>query len=92
MPDNNKWSEMKSAEWRGRLGATVEGIERDLAKLGANVTALCAKVDVHETALAVVQDRMNNTQLGARARAAITAALILAAASIAVAIIGLLGG
>jgi len=94
MPEdnNNKWRDMNAAEWRGKFGEKLDGIERDLEKLGANFAAVCAKVDVHDRALAVIDDRGTRTELGGRAKAIVTAAVIGAAASIIVSIIALIGG
>jgi len=93
MPENgNKWSEMGAAEWRGKFGEKLDGIERDLEKLGANFAAVCAKVDVHDRALAIIEDRRARTQLSGRAKAIVAAAVIGAAASIIVSIIALIGG
>lgn len=81
MGDNgNKWSEMGGAEWRGKVGEKLERMESLLG-------AVCAKVDAHDKALAVLEDRGVRAQLGWRGWAGIISALIISLASIATALL-----
>jgi hypothetical protein len=79
---NNKWENMKAAEWRGKVGEKLERVE-------SLVDAICAKVDAHDRALAVLEDRGVRARLGTVARATITAAAIAAITSVIVAVIAL---
>lgn len=76
---NNKWSEMSAAEWRGKVGEKIERLEVLLA-------SVCAKVDTHDKALAVIEDRNIRARIGWRGWAGIISAIILSLGSIAVAL------
>jgi predicted phage gp36 major capsid-like protein len=96
MAENNNWSEMKAAEWRGKAGEMLEAMREDLRELRADVERLAGTVHRHAADIAVIDDRCRErcarTELSARARAMIGSAVVMAVASVAVALIGLLGG
>ncbi len=75
------------SEWRGYVTATLQAIEKAVARVDANVAAMCARVDCHETDIAVLKDQRATARLSNGARGVIISSFILAAASIAVALI-----
>ena len=96
MPENNDWSGMKAAAWRGRVGEMLEGMRADLRRLSADVERVAETVHRHAADIAVIDNRCRERcargELSARARAVIGSAIIMALASVAVALIGILGG
>jgi hypothetical protein len=96
MPDNNDWSAMKAAAWRGKVGEMLEGMRADLRQLRADVERVAETVHGHAADIAVINNRCRERcargELSARARAVIGSAIIMALASVAVALISLLGG
>ncbi|NIT35540.1 MAG: hypothetical protein GTN49_03400 [candidate division Zixibacteria bacterium] len=96
MPENNDWSGMKAAAWRGKVGEMLEGMRADLRQLRADVERVAGTVHRHAADIAVIDNRCRERcargELSARARAVIGSAIIMALASVAVALISLLGG
>jgi hypothetical protein len=96
MPENNDWSGMKAAAWRGRVGEMLEGMRADLRRLSADVERVAETVHRHAADIAVIDNRCRERcargELSARARAMIGSAIIMALASVAVALISLFGG
>ena len=87
---------MKAAAWRGRVGEMLEGMRADLRRLSADVERVAETVHRHAADIAVIDNRCRERcargELSARARAVIGSAIIMALASVAVALIGILGG
>ena len=73
--NENKWRDMNAAEWRGKIGEKIDRLE-------TLVAGSCAKVDSHDTELAILRDRATQAQLGWKPRAIIAASLIGAITSI----------
>ena len=96
MPENNDWGEMKAAAWRGRVGEMLEGMRADLRRLSADVERVAKTVHRHAADIAVIDDRCRErcarSELSARARAVIGSAVVMAIASVVVALISLIGG
>jgi hypothetical protein len=96
MADNNDWDKMKAAEWRGRAGEMLEAVREDLRELRADVERVAETVHRHAADIAVIDDRCRErcarSELSARARAMIGSAVVMAVASVVVALISLLGG
>lgn len=96
MPENNDWSAMKAAAWRGKVGEMLEGMRADLRQLRADVERVADTVHRHAADIAVIDNRCRErcakNDLSARARAMIGSAIIMALASVVVALISLLGG
>ncbi|HUV85675.1 MAG TPA: hypothetical protein VMX79_01020 [bacterium] len=96
MPENNDWGEMKAAAWRGRVGEMLEGMRADLRRLSADVERVAETVHRHAADIAVIDDRCRErcarSELSARARAVIGSAVVMAIASVVVALISLIGG
>lgn len=96
MPENNDWSAMKAAAWRGKVGEMLEGMRADLRRLSADVERVAETVHRHAADIAVIDNRCRERcargDLSARARAMIGSAIIMALASVVVALISLLGG
>jgi hypothetical protein len=78
--NENKWRDMNAAEWRGKIGEKIDRLE-------SLVAASCAKVDSHDTELAILRDRDTRAQLGWKPKAIIAAALIGAITSIIITLI-----
>ncbi len=87
---------MKAAAWRGKVGEMLEGMRADLRQLRADVERVAGTVHRHAADIAVIDNRCRERcargELSARARAVIGSAIIMALASVAVALISLLGG
>ena len=77
----------KIAEWRGEVTATLKAIQDRVERVDANVVAICAKVDCHETDIAVLKEQGANNKLSWGARGVIAASLIAAVGAIAVEIL-----
>jgi hypothetical protein len=96
MAENNDWSGMKAAAWRGKVGEMLEAMRADLRQLRADVAALAETVHHHAADIAVIDNRCRERcargELSARARAMIGSAVVMAIASVVVALISLLGG
>jgi len=96
MAENNDWGEMKAAAWRGRVGEMLEGMRADLRRLSADVERVGETVHRHAADIAVIDDRCRErcarSELSARARAVIGSAVVMAIASVVVALISLIGG
>jgi hypothetical protein len=94
--DNNNWSGMKAAAWRGRVGEMLEGMRKDLCELRRDAERMAETVHRHAADIAVIdnrcRERCNRSELSSRARAMIGSALIMALASVVVALLSLLGG
>lgn len=86
----NGTPEEKAAEWRGRVSEKLDNIEKSVARVESNVTAICAKVDGHEAQLEVLKDRGVTAKIGIQAKATIVASAITASAAIVVAILAYL--
>ena len=87
---------MKAAAWRGKVGEMLEGMRADLRQLRADVERVADTVHRHAADIAVIDNRCRErcakSELSARTRAMIGSAIIMALASVAVALISLLGG
>jgi hypothetical protein len=96
MGENNDWGEMKAAAWRGRVGEMLEGMRADLRRLRDDVERVAGTVHRHAADIAVIDDRCRErcvrSELSSRARAVIGSAVVMAVASVVVALISLLGG
>ena len=96
MAENNDWSGMKAAAWRGRVGEMLEGMRADLRRLRCDVERVGETVHRHAADIAVIDDRCRErcarAELSGRARAIVGSAVVMAVASVVVAFISLLGG
>ncbi len=96
MSENNDWSAMKAAAWRGRVGEMLDAMRADLRELRCDVERVAETVHRHAADIAVIDDRCRErcarSELSARARAIIGSAVVMAVASVVVALISLLGG
>jgi hypothetical protein len=96
MAENNSWGEMKAAEWRGKAGEMLEAMRADLRELSADVERVAETVHRHAADIAVIDNRCRErcarSELSSRARAIIGSAVVMAIASVVVALISLLGG
>jgi ParB-like chromosome segregation protein Spo0J len=96
MAENNSWGEMKAAEWRGKVGEVLEDVRADLRELRLDVERVAETVHRHAADIAVIDERCRarcaRAELSSRARAIIGSAVIMALASVVVALISLLGG
>jgi hypothetical protein len=94
MAEDNDWSGMKAAAWRGKVGEMLDGMRADLRELRADVARLGDTVHRHAADIAVIDDRCRERcargELSARARAIIGSAVVMAVASVVVALISLL--
>jgi len=96
MSENNDWSAMKAAAWRGRVGEMLDAMRADLRELRCDVERVAETVHRHAADIAVIDDhcreRCARSELSSRARAIIGSAVVMAVASVVVALISLLGG
>jgi hypothetical protein len=96
MENNNDWSAMKAAAWRGRVGEMLEAMRADLCQVRADVARVAETVHRHAADIAVIdnrcRERCTRSELSSRARAVLGSAVVMAVASVVVALISLLGG
>ena len=87
---------MRAAEWRGKAGEMLEGMRADLRRLRADVERVAGTVHRHAADIAVIDNRCRErcarSELSSRARAVIGSAVVMAVASVVVALISLIGG